>query len=61
MDLRRLPCVENMSGLSTSDGWTGLRSYLTREAFQLFSRMYWAEQARDGEREGWGELTQALV
>lgn len=53
--------VETVSGLSPASGWSPMRSFLTPQAFQLFSRLYWAEQARNEDREGWDELTCPLL
>ncbi|KAI0343688.1 hypothetical protein BDW22DRAFT_1356202 [Trametopsis cervina] len=52
--------VETMAGLSPADGWSPMRSFLTPQAFQLFSRTYWAEQERKG-RKGWEELQYPLL
>ena len=52
--------VDTVSGLSPTEGWLPMRAFLTPEAFQLFSRTYWAEQKRKG-REGWEELLHPLA
>lgn len=52
--------VDSVAGLSPTDGWSPMRSFLTPEAFQLFSRSYWAEQKKAG-RDGWEELYHALT
>ncbi|KAI0090719.1 hypothetical protein BDY19DRAFT_904984 [Irpex rosettiformis] len=52
--------VETVSGLSPKDGWSPMRSFLTPEAFQLFSIQYWDRQ-RNASRTGWGELNHALA
>lgn len=53
--------VESVSGLDPLKGWAPMRSFLTPQAFQLFSRVYWQEQVNNSNREGWEELTYPLM
>lgn len=53
--------VESVSGLDPQKGWAPMRSFLTPQAFQLFSRVYWQEQVNNSHREGWEELTYPLM
>ncbi|KIP11326.1 hypothetical protein PHLGIDRAFT_114722 [Phlebiopsis gigantea 11061_1 CR5-6] len=42
--------VDHGSGLSPSDGWAPMQTFLSPQAFQLFSRQYWWQKAGNQER-----------